>query len=197
MEIATKPTESIPKSIETASKSIGTKSREITPKSTSYTPKSTGYSQKSTGAIAKSILTTTKVTGAIPKSSEITSGSTTNDRTNSACGWGGTAILIKRSIPHYHVPTPPLLTGVKAALVALTPIDQKPFSVASIYAPPNPTYRDLGANLDAIFKTAILAGDYSAIHSSWGCFNSDLRGNHLLRYIPNNHLDLIAPPTPN
>ncbi|GFT59820.1 uncharacterized protein TNCV_2496481 [Trichonephila clavipes] len=64
------------------------------------------------------------------------SDSSTNDRTGSTRGWGGTAILIKRSIPHFHVPTPPL-TGVEATLVALTPSDQEPFLVASIYAPPN------------------------------------------------------------
>ncbi|GFV05286.1 RNA-directed DNA polymerase from mobile element jockey [Trichonephila clavipes] len=45
---------------------------------------------------------------------------TENDRTGPTRGWGGTAILIKRSIPHFHVPTPPL-TGVEATLVALTP----------------------------------------------------------------------------
>ncbi|GFW19847.1 RNA-directed DNA polymerase from mobile element jockey [Trichonephila clavipes] len=122
-----------------------------------------------------------------------------NDRTGSTRGWGGTAILIKRSIPHFHVPTPPPLTGVEATLVALTPSDQEPFLVASIYAPPNPNYRNLGADLDGIFKifkSAFLAGDYNAKHTSWGCNYSDPRGNYLLRYITNNNLDLIAPPTP-
>ncbi|GFU84409.1 putative RNA-directed DNA polymerase from transposon X-element [Trichonephila clavipes] len=82
----------------------------------------------------------------------------------------------KGSISHFHVPTPPLLTGVEATLVALTPSDQEPFLVASIYAPPNPTYRNLGADFDAIFKnfqTAFLAGDYNAKYTSWGCVNSD------------------------
>ncbi|GFU02306.1 putative RNA-directed DNA polymerase from transposon X-element [Trichonephila clavipes] len=46
-----------------------------------------------------------------------------NDRINSARGWGGIAILIKKNISHFHVPTPPLLTGVEATLVALTPTD--------------------------------------------------------------------------
>ncbi|GFX48474.1 uncharacterized protein TNCV_583741 [Trichonephila clavipes] len=40
------------------------------------------------------------------------------------------------------------------------------------------------------------AGDYNAKHTSWGCNYSDPRGNYLLRYITNNNLDLIAPPTP-
>ncbi|GFT52230.1 probable RNA-directed DNA polymerase from transposon X-element [Trichonephila clavipes] len=122
-----------------------------------------------------------------------------NDRPNSAHGWGGTAILINRNISHFHVPTPPLRTGVEATLVALTPNDQEPFMVASIYIPPNPTYRNLSADLDTLFKifnTAIVAGDYNAKHTSWGCGSSDPRGNYLLRYITNNNLDLIAPPTP-
>ncbi|GFS73354.1 probable RNA-directed DNA polymerase from transposon X-element [Trichonephila clavipes] len=121
-----------------------------------------------------------------------------NDRTNSTRGWGGTAIHIKRSKSHFHVP-PPSLTGVEATLVALTPSDQEPFLVASIYAPPNPNYRNLGADLDGIFKifkSAFLAGDFNAKHTSWGCVNSDPRGNYLLRFITNNNLDLIAPPTP-
>ncbi|GFX59855.1 putative RNA-directed DNA polymerase from transposon BS [Trichonephila clavipes] len=122
-----------------------------------------------------------------------------NDRTNSVRGWGGTAILIKRNISHFHVPTSPLLTGVEATLVALTPTDQEPFLVASIYVPPSPNYRNLSADLDTlfkIFKTAIEAGAYNAKHTSWGCVSSDPRGNYLLRYIPNNKLELIAPPTP-
>ncbi|GFX03215.1 probable RNA-directed DNA polymerase from transposon X-element [Trichonephila clavipes] len=40
------------------------------------------------------------------------------------------------------------------------------------------------------------AGDYNAKHTSWGCNYSDPRGNYLLRYITNNNLDLISPPTP-
>ncbi|GFV96375.1 RNA-directed DNA polymerase from mobile element jockey [Trichonephila clavipes] len=89
--------------------------------------------------------------------------------------------------------------GVEATLVALTHSDQEPFLVASIYAPPSPNYRNLGADLDGIFnifKSAFLAGDYNAKHTSWGCNYSDPRGNYLLRYITNNNLDLIAPPTP-
>ncbi|GFT76212.1 hypothetical protein TNCV_1227781 [Trichonephila clavipes] len=49
--------------------------------------------------------------------------------------------------------------------------------VASIYIPPNPSYRNLSADLDTLFKiffnTAIVAGDYNAKHTSWGCGSSD------------------------
>ncbi|GFW34827.1 putative RNA-directed DNA polymerase from transposon BS, partial [Trichonephila clavipes] len=50
--------------------------------------------------------------------------------------------------------------------------------VASIYIPPNPNYRNLSADLDTLFKifnTAIVAGDYNAKHTSWGCGSSDPR----------------------
>ncbi|GFY15052.1 probable RNA-directed DNA polymerase from transposon X-element [Trichonephila clavipes] len=122
-----------------------------------------------------------------------------NNRTNSARGWGGTAILIKRNISHFHVPYPTLLTGVEATLVELTRTDQEPFLVVSIYVPPNPNYRNLGADLDAlfqIFNTAMVAGDYNAKQTSWSCVSSDPRGNYLLKYITNIKLDLTAPPTP-
>ncbi|GFU70440.1 uncharacterized protein TNCV_1669751 [Trichonephila clavipes] len=59
-----------------------------------------------------------------------------------------------------------------------SPSDQEPFLVASIYAPPGPNYRNLGADLDGIFnifKSAFLAGDYNAKHTSWGCNYSDPR----------------------
>ncbi|GFY38498.1 RNA-directed DNA polymerase from mobile element jockey [Trichonephila inaurata madagascariensis] len=46
------------------------------------------------------------------------------------------------------------------------------------------------------FKTSFIPGDYNAKHTSWGCANSDPRGNYLLRYITNNNIDLISPPTP-
>ncbi|GFY77271.1 uncharacterized protein TNIN_236241 [Trichonephila inaurata madagascariensis] len=85
---------------------------------------------------------------------------------------------LKDLFPTILFPPPSLLTGVESTLVALTLIDQEPFLVASIYTPPNPTYRNLGADLEAIFKifkTVILASDYNAKHTSWGCVSSDPR----------------------
>ncbi|GFX14554.1 putative RNA-directed DNA polymerase from transposon X-element [Trichonephila clavipes] len=126
-----------------------------------------------------------------------------NDRPNSAHGWGGTALLIKRNISHFHVPTPPLLTGVEATLVALTPNDQEPFLVASIYIPPNPNYRNLSADLDTllkIFNTAIVAGDYNAKHTSWGCDSlAELSSDHnpIRFYFPRTPKFEIPPPQLN
>ncbi|GFV62662.1 probable RNA-directed DNA polymerase from transposon X-element [Trichonephila clavipes] len=115
-------------------------------------------------------------------------------------GRGGTAILIKNFISHYHVPTPPLLTGVEGTLITITPIDYDPILVGSIYIPPiNNYFRNLGAALDTIFNfnnKTILVGDFNAKHTSWGCHCSDTRGNRLYNYIVKNSIDVLAPPTP-
>ncbi|GFW81460.1 probable RNA-directed DNA polymerase from transposon X-element [Trichonephila clavipes] len=86
--------------------------------------------------------------------------------------------------------------GVEATLVALTPSDQEPFLVASIYAPPGPNYRNLGADLDGIFnifKSPFLAGDYNAKHTSWGCNYSDPRVSNLTDEILNAHASASRP----
>ncbi|GFU07196.1 putative RNA-directed DNA polymerase from transposon X-element [Trichonephila clavipes] len=120
-----------------------------------------------------------------------------NDRTHPAPGRGGTAVLIKNCIPHYHVPTPPQFTGVEATLLMLTPKDHEPILIGSTYIPPiNDYFRNLGAALDTIFNITnmtILVGDFNAKHTSWGCPVNDARGNRLYRYVVNSGIDVIAP----
>ncbi|GFT33015.1 probable RNA-directed DNA polymerase from transposon X-element [Trichonephila clavipes] len=123
-----------------------------------------------------------------------------NDRTHPNPGWGGTALLIKNCISHYHVPTPPQFTGVEMTLIMLTPIDHDPILIGSTYIPPvNEYFRNLNAALAPIFNSnnmTILVGDFNAKHTSWGCPVSDTRGNKLYHYIMNKNIDVLAPPTP-
>ncbi|GFT46880.1 probable RNA-directed DNA polymerase from transposon X-element [Trichonephila clavipes] len=123
-----------------------------------------------------------------------------NDRTHPAPGWGGTAILIKNCISHYHVPTPPQSTGVEATLIMLTPTDHEPILIGSTYIPlRNEYFSNLGVALDPIFNInniTILVGDFNAKHTSWGCPVNDARGNRLYQYIINNSIDVLAPSTP-
>ncbi|GFX52608.1 probable RNA-directed DNA polymerase from transposon X-element [Trichonephila clavipes] len=123
-----------------------------------------------------------------------------NDRTHPAPCRGGTAILIKNCISHYHIPTPPQVTGVEATLIMLTPIDHDPILIGSTYIPPAyDNFRNLGVALDPIFNInniTILVGDFNAKHTSWGCPVSDTRGNRLHHYIINNSIEVLAPPTP-
>ncbi|GFX61170.1 hypothetical protein TNCV_4565651 [Trichonephila clavipes] len=122
---------------------------------------------------------------------------TQNDRTHPAPGRGGTAILIKNCISHYHVPTPPQITGVEATLIMLTPMDHEPIIIGSTYIPPlYQNFRNLGAALDPIFNInniTILVGDFNAKHTSWGCPVSDTRGDRLHHYVINNSIEVLAP----
>ncbi|GFU13353.1 hypothetical protein TNCV_3843461 [Trichonephila clavipes] len=82
----------------------------------------------------------------------------------------------------------------------LTPIDHEPILIGSTYIPPVNDYcKNLNAALDPIFNynnMTILVGDFNAKHTSWGCPVSDTRGNRLHRYITNNNIDVLVPPTP-
>ncbi|GFS58114.1 uncharacterized protein TNIN_430391 [Trichonephila inaurata madagascariensis] len=97
-------------------------------------------------------------------------------------------------------PIPPLLTGVEATLIMLTPIDHDPILIGSTYIPPiNDYFKNLGAALDTIFNLnnmTILVGGFNAKHTSWGCPYSNTRGNRLYRYIVSNGIDVFAPSTP-
>ncbi|GFU86368.1 putative RNA-directed DNA polymerase from transposon BS [Trichonephila clavipes] len=140
------------------------------------------------------LIQNTSETGAFffPPTTSVTG---TTGPTQSVAG-GGTAI-IKEIFPIFHVPTLPLLTGVEATLVALTPpTDPRTFLVASIYAPPDPNYRNLNADLDALFKifnTVIVTGDYNAKHTFWGCVSSDPRVL-TLRYFPKSWKTAVVVP---
>ncbi|GFX92697.1 RNA-directed DNA polymerase from mobile element jockey [Trichonephila clavipes] len=42
----------------------------------------------------------------------------------------------------------------------------------------------------------ILVGDFNAMNTSWGCPISDTIGNRIHRFIVNNGIRVLAPPTP-
>ncbi|GFW58600.1 hypothetical protein TNCV_1579321 [Trichonephila clavipes] len=62
-----------------------------------------------------------------------------NDRETQNFPSGGTAILIKSSLKHHHLPTPSLGT-VETTIVVLTPPGENPLLVASIYIPHPPPH---------------------------------------------------------
>ncbi|GFS85280.1 putative RNA-directed DNA polymerase from transposon X-element [Trichonephila clavipes] len=104
-----------------------------------------------------------------------------NDRQNQNIPSGGTAILIKSSLNHHHLPTPSLGT-VEATIVVLTPPGENPLRIAFIYIPPTPIPTACIHDLEEIFAlehSSILCGDYNAHHTHWGCYDINPRGNRL------------------
>ncbi|GFV63980.1 putative RNA-directed DNA polymerase from transposon X-element [Trichonephila clavipes] len=59
-----------------------------------------------------------------------------NDRITNATAAGGTLILIKKSLKHYCLPTPPM-QAIEATNIILTPLDHDPVSIVSVYIPPS------------------------------------------------------------
>ncbi|GFW03119.1 probable RNA-directed DNA polymerase from transposon X-element [Trichonephila clavipes] len=112
---------------------------------------------------------------------------------------GGTAILIKKSLKHTHIPTPNL-NGVEATLVALTPERGDTALIISIYIPPNNNNRTLPQTIDTVmnqgFSSTIIMGDFNAKHSSWGCDVDSQRGIRLNTHIERSGYRILAPPTP-
>ncbi|GFV05283.1 putative RNA-directed DNA polymerase from transposon X-element [Trichonephila clavipes] len=54
-----------------------------------------------------------------------------NDRNTNAAAAGGTLILIKKSLKHHCLPTPPL-QAIEATNIILTPQDHDPVSIVSV-----------------------------------------------------------------
>ncbi|GFU49573.1 probable RNA-directed DNA polymerase from transposon X-element [Trichonephila clavipes] len=108
---------------------------------------------------------------------------------------GGTAILLKSSLPHYHTPTPPTGT-VEATSVTLTPPGSQPIVITSLYISPKFSYHPIHSDLETIFSlgdVSIVCGDFNAHHTSWGCKRNNQRGNIIKNLIDTTNTQLIAP----
>ncbi|GFV37005.1 probable RNA-directed DNA polymerase from transposon X-element [Trichonephila clavipes] len=121
-----------------------------------------------------------------------------NDRDTQIHPSGGTAILIKSSLKHHHLPTPSL-GAVESTIVVLTPPGENPLLVASIYIPPTTSPSACIHDLEEIFaleQSSILCGDYNAHHTHWGCKDINPRGQLIKNLIDNTDTDIVAPDSP-
>ncbi|GBM44389.1 hypothetical protein AVEN_214313-1 [Araneus ventricosus] len=90
-------------------------------------------------------------------------------RNNAPTQIGGTGILIKKSLPHHHIPTPQL-HFVEATSISLNLTNKEPFTVTSIYIPPDtdPTLYTL--DLETLIQLGpipIIFGDFIAQHQKF------------------------------
>ncbi|GFU77374.1 putative RNA-directed DNA polymerase from transposon X-element [Trichonephila clavipes] len=112
---------------------------------------------------------------------------------------GGTAIMIKNSMKHTHIPTPNL-NGVEATMVALTPELGEQTLTISLYNPPHLNINNLNQSIDTLmnqdFPSTIIMGDFNAKHSSWGCNVDTRRGITFNHHIQRSGYRILAPPTP-
>jgi hypothetical protein len=94
---------------------------------------------------------------------------------------GGTAVAVRKGIPHSHVDLPPFIS-VEAVGVC-TPIGNKDILLAAVYKSPGRTWSDADiAELLSLRDKCILAGDLNAKHLSWNSAVSKPSGEKLLQY---------------
>jgi hypothetical protein len=118
----------------------------------------------------------------------------TTHHTNHPAGTarGGTAIIIKSSIPH-HPLNPYNQSHLQATSITLK--DTKgPLILSAVYLPPNHTIlqEQLEDYFHSIGPRFIAAGDYNAKHTNWGSRIISPRGRVLLKTMHNNNLNSLS-----
>ncbi|GFR11775.1 putative RNA-directed DNA polymerase from transposon X-element [Trichonephila clavata] len=98
---------------------------------------------------------------------------------------GGTAILIKSSLPHFRTPTQPMGTA-EATSVTLTPPGSNHITITSIYLMNQNVIANINTDLETIFSisnVSIICGDFNAHNTYWGCSYNNGRGKSILNFI--------------
>ncbi|GFV61480.1 probable RNA-directed DNA polymerase from transposon X-element [Trichonephila clavipes] len=111
---------------------------------------------------------------------------------------GGTLILVKNSLKHYCLPTPPL-RALEATNIILTPPKHDPISITCVYIPPSSDENLFTIDIEHFIQTAsncILFGDFNATHNAWNCKNNTTRGRHLFNFANMLNLTIAFPSTP-
>jgi hypothetical protein len=113
-----------------------------------------------------------------------------NDRLDGSKG--GTAVAVKKGIPHTYVDLPPLLS-LEATEVS-TPIGHTEMLIASFYKPPLRAWRDADITELLNLRTkSILADDLNAMHPAWNSKVSNLSGLKLLDLFVNCNFEIYMP----
>ncbi|GFT83758.1 hypothetical protein TNCV_3891311 [Trichonephila clavipes] len=111
---------------------------------------------------------------------------------------GGTLILVKNSLKHYCLPTPPL-RALEATNIILTSPKNDPISITFVYIPPSSDENLFTIDIEHFIQTAsncILFGDFNATHNAWNCKNNTTRGRHLFNFANMLNLNIAFPSTP-
>ncbi|GFS70171.1 hypothetical protein TNCV_2200021 [Trichonephila clavipes] len=125
-------------------------------------------------------------------------GDITEKRQNLRWTAGGTLILVKNSLKHYCLPTPPL-RALEATNIILTPPKHDPISITCVYIPPSSDENLFTIDIEHFIQTAsncILFGDFNATHNAWNCKNNTTRGRHLFKFANMLNLNIAFNSTP-
>ncbi|GFX85974.1 putative RNA-directed DNA polymerase from transposon X-element [Trichonephila clavipes] len=121
-----------------------------------------------------------------------------NDRITNTAAAGGILILIKNSLKHYCLSTPPL-HGIKATNIILIPHDHDPISIVSVFIPPSSDENLFTIDLEYFLPTSshcVVFGDFNATHNAWDCNVNSNRGKNLYNFANILNLHIAFPDSP-
>jgi hypothetical protein len=108
---------------------------------------------------------------------------------------GGTAVAVRKGIPHKHVDLPPLVS-VEATGVCI-PIGNREILIAAVYKSPGCTWSDADiAELLSLRHKCTLTGDLNAKHPSWNSTVSNPSGEKLLQLFDVSDFEIPEPQCP-
>ncbi|GBM85751.1 RNA-directed DNA polymerase from mobile element jockey [Araneus ventricosus] len=106
----------------------------------------------------------------------------------------GTAVLIKNSVSHQHLPNP-MLRYVEATMVIANFPNMPPINFVSVYNPPSMTYVHFTLDFGAIYAynaATFIAGDMKARHKKWNCLRTCHFGRQLSSFADKTKAKIIA-----
>ncbi|KAL1122174.1 hypothetical protein AAG570_003579 [Ranatra chinensis] len=109
---------------------------------------------------------------------------------------GGTAILIKRSLPH-SVNTSYCTDSIQATSLSLTTTSFQ-ITIASVYCPPNKsiTQNEFLSLFRSFGRRFVAGGDFNSKHPGWGCRVTNPRGMTLHNAISTTNYAVLSPTEP-
>jgi hypothetical protein len=107
----------------------------------------------------------------------------------------GTAVAVRKGIPHNHVDLPPLIS-IEATGVC-RPTGNREILLAAVYRSPGRARIDADiAELLSFRKKCILAGDLNAKHPFWNSTFSNPSGEEVLKWSDLDNFEISAPQSP-
>ncbi|GFY13756.1 probable RNA-directed DNA polymerase from transposon X-element [Trichonephila clavipes] len=110
---------------------------------------------------------------------------------------GGTAVLVKKSIPHHGIK---INTSTVESTTIVIESQPNNITICSLYNPPRSAVGNLGPDLLKIFRNrpqCIIVGDFNAKHTSWSATpHNNSAGNTIVRLVRANGFLLTAPNGP-
>jgi hypothetical protein len=108
---------------------------------------------------------------------------------------GGTAVAVRKDIPHNHIDLPPLVSVEQTGVCI--PIGNSEVLLAAVYKSPGRAWSDADIiELLSFRRKSILAGDLNAKHPCWNSAISNSSDEKLLHLCDINQFEISAPQCP-